>query len=180
VSTFLRPSHCLPPQLKKNDLEAMLAANPKKGNDKFELRKRVRFGMSKKSIKALLEELDDCNKELERFTDKSEKIESFRKTLKPSFANRLQRIQQYATSLHQTLSVCWSCSCKNHSTSLELDQRDSLYASGMKSASRSQKTCFRVSFSSGSDAQLWNWQAAEITVDEDDSSESLQVVAKPQ
>jgi len=40
----------------------MLAANPKKGNEKFEFRKRVRFGMSKKSIKALLEELDDCNK----------------------------------------------------------------------------------------------------------------------
>jgi len=157
----------------------MLAANPKKSNDKFELRKRVRFGMSKKSIKALLEELDDCNKELERFTDKSEKIESFRKTVKPSFANRLQRVQKYASSLHQALSVCWSCSCENHSTNLELDQRGSLYASGMKAASISQKTCFKVSFSSGPDAQTWSWQAAEITVDEDDSRESLQIVAKP-
>ena len=168
-----------PTQLKKNDLEAMLAANPKKSNDRFELRKRVRFGMSKKSIKALLEELDDCNKELERFTDKSEKIDSFRKTVKPSFAKKLQRIQKYATSLHQTLSVCWACSCKDHSTSLELDQRGSLYASGMKPANASQKTCFKVSFSSGADAQLWKWQAAEITIDEDDGCDSLEIVAKP-
>ena len=47
-----------------DDLEAMLSANPKKSNDRFEFRKRVKFGMTKKSIKALLEELAECNKEL--------------------------------------------------------------------------------------------------------------------
>ncbi|KAL5444461.1 hypothetical protein PMIN06_008374 [Paraphaeosphaeria minitans] len=84
----------------------MLAVNPKKGNDRFEFRRRVKFGRSKKSIKALFEELDDCNKELERFTDKSERIEIIRrKTFKPSFANRLQHIQKYALTLHETLSV---------------------------------------------------------------------------
>ncbi|KAF2676720.1 hypothetical protein K458DRAFT_396613 [Lentithecium fluviatile CBS 122367] len=169
-------------ELKKNDLEALLAANPKKSNDKFEFRKRVRFGMSKKSIKALLGELDDCNKELERFTDKSEKIESFRKTVKPSFANKLQRIQKYATSLHQTLSSCWACSCKNHSTSLELDQRGSLYASGMKTKSITSKTCFKVSFASGPNAQFWSCQAAEIFIedeDEDDHCGALHLMAKP-
>ena len=35
-------------------------ANPKKGNDKFEFRKRIRFGMSKKTVKALLEDLNAC------------------------------------------------------------------------------------------------------------------------
>jgi hypothetical protein len=158
----------------------MLAANPKKSNDKFELRKRVRFGMSRKSIKALLEELNDCNKELERFTDKSEKIETLRKAVKPSFANRLQRIQKYATSLHETLNMCWSCSCSTHSTSLELDRRGSLYASGMRTARLSSKTCFKVSFSSGPDAQLWRCQAAEIVVeDEDDSCDVLHLSPKP-
>ncbi|KAF2028401.1 hypothetical protein EK21DRAFT_69917 [Setomelanomma holmii] len=93
-------------ELSRNDLEAILAANPKKGNDKFELGKRIRFGMNKKGIKALLEELDDCNKELERFTEKSEKIETYRKSVKPAFASRLQRLQGYAKSLHG--SLLWS------------------------------------------------------------------------
>ncbi|KAF3042184.1 hypothetical protein E8E12_008863 [Didymella heteroderae] len=72
-------------QLRRNDLEALLVANPKKSNDKFEIRKRIRFGMSKKTVKALLEELNDCNRELERFTEKSEKIETYRKAAKPSW-----------------------------------------------------------------------------------------------
>lgn len=167
-------------ELKKNDLEAMLAANPKTANDKFELRKRVRFGMNKKTIKALLQELDECNKELERFTDKSERLESSRKVVKPSFAAKLQRIQRYALSLHQTLSVCWSCSCKSHSTSLELDQRSSLYQTKMQLSSTSPRTCFRVSFSSGPDAQLWNWQAAEIVIEEEqDECDVLPSSTKP-
>ncbi|KAJ4303063.1 hypothetical protein N0V90_001954 [Kalmusia sp. IMI 367209] len=173
-------------ELTRNDLEAMLAANPKKGNERFEFRKRVKFGMSKKSIKALLEELDDCNKELERFTDKSERIETIRrKTIKPSFANRLQRIQKYAITLHETLSTCWSCSCQSsHSTSLQLDQRSDLYASGlMKGSSHTSKTYFKVSFSSDPNevSQLWSWQAAEIVVEEEEdrSSAMLQPPTMP-
>lgn len=161
----------------------MLAANPKKSNDRFEFKKKVKFAMGKKAIKALLEELDDCNKELERFTDKSEKIETFRKTIKPSFAKRLQRIQRYAASLHETLSVCWSCSCKSyHKTSLQLDQRGSLYANGLKKANPSPKTCFKVSFLSSSEdiKQLWTWQAAEIVVDdEDEKCVAFRPVSKP-
>jgi hypothetical protein len=124
--------------------------------------------MSKKSIKALLEELNDCNRELERFTEKSEKIETYRKAAKPSFAARLQRIQGYAKNVHT--SLCWSCSCKNtHRTSLRLEPRESLYASGMRS-SDDTKTCFTVSFSSlAADSGVpWTWQAAEINVEEDD------------
>ncbi|KAF1957487.1 hypothetical protein CC80DRAFT_503816 [Byssothecium circinans] len=168
-------------ELSRNDLEALIVANPKK-NDKFEFRKRVKFGMSKKGIKALLEELDDCNKELERFTEKSEKIETVRKSVKPSFANRLQRIQKYATGLHETLSVCFSCACKSsHSTNLRLDQRGTLFASGKK-ANQTPKTCFNVSFSSISDddTHLWNWQAAEIVVEEEeDDYFELQPGTKP-
>ncbi|KAF2446129.1 hypothetical protein P171DRAFT_483499 [Karstenula rhodostoma CBS 690.94] len=164
-------------ELTRNDLEAMLAANPKKGNDRFEFRKRVKFGMSKKSIKALLEELDDCNKELERFTDKSERIETIRrKTIKPSFANRLQRIQKYASTLHETLSTCWSCTCESsHRTRLQLDQRSDLYTSATtKKSSQSSATCFKVSFSSDpGDSQLWSWQAAEILVEEEEDDLSL-------
>jgi hypothetical protein len=146
-----------------------LAANPKKANDKFEFGKRVRFGMNKKAIKALLEELDDCNKELERFTEKSEKIETYRKSVKPAFASRLQRIQGYAKSLHD--SFLWSCTCKSsHKTSLQLEPRGNLFASGMKITS---KTTFTVSFTTAATTTddsdgAWTWQAAEILVDEED------------
>ncbi|KAF1971802.1 hypothetical protein BU23DRAFT_173135 [Bimuria novae-zelandiae CBS 107.79] len=173
-------------ELTRSDLEAILVANPQKSNDRFEFRKRVKFGMSKKAIKALLEELDDCNKELERFTDKSERIETIRrKATKPSFANRLQRIQRYALTLHDTLSACWSCACHSlHSTSLQLEQRSDLYASApMKASLQSSKTCFKVSFATDSKdvSQLWTWQAAEILVEEDEEEKpiSLQLPMSP-
>lgn len=132
--------------------------------------------MSKKAIKALLGELEDCNKELERFTDKSERIETIRrKTVKPSFANRLQRIQKYAADLHDTLYTCWSCTCQSsHATSLQLDQRSGLYASATtKKSIQSSKTCFKVSFSSNSEDawQPWIRQAAEIVIEEEEEAE---------
>ncbi|KAF2823768.1 hypothetical protein CC86DRAFT_408790 [Ophiobolus disseminans] len=157
-------------ELSRNDLEALLAANPKKGNDKFEIGKRIRFGMNKKAVKALLEELDDCNKELERFTDKSEKIETFRKSVKPAFATRLQRIQSYAKSLHG--SLLWSCACSaSHKTSLQLEPRGNLFASGMRKT-LDTKTCFTVSFTtiSATDDAPWRWRAAEIQVEDEDWS----------
>ncbi|KAH8725263.1 hypothetical protein GQ44DRAFT_616408 [Phaeosphaeriaceae sp. PMI808] len=153
-------------EISRNDLEAILVANPKKADDKFEVGKRIRFGMNKKAIKALLEELDDCNKELERFTEKSEKIETYRKSVKPAFANRLQRVQGYAKNLHG--SLLWSCSCKHsHKTSLQLEPRGNLFATGLKQKS---KTSFTVSFTTTTtenDAS-WTCQAAEIHVDEED------------
>lgn len=165
-------------QLRRNDLEALLVANPKKSNDKFEIRKRIRFGMSKKNVKALLEELNDCNRELERFTEKSEKIETYRKAAKPSFATRLQRIQGYAKNLHS--SLCWSCTCKEaHRTSLQLEHRANLYASGMRISA--SKTCFTVSFSSlASDpSSMWSWQAAEINIEDEEDSGLTSSLSSP-
>lgn len=123
--------------------------------------------MNKKAIKALLEELDDCNKELERFTDKSEKIETYRKTVKPAFATRLQRIQGYAKSLHG--SLLWCCACKSsHKTSLQLEPRGNLFASGSKKMT--SKTCFTVSFTTAVEEGKgpWTWKAAEIHVEDED------------
>jgi hypothetical protein len=168
-------------QLTRNDLEAIIAANPKKG-DKFEFRKRVRFGMKKKTIQALLEELDDCNKELERYTDKSERLETIRKTSKPSFATRLQRIQSLAKNLHSSILSSWSCSCRSfHQTSLQLEQRETLYVSAVKKTDLSQGTCFVVSFSSsGGDMHPWTWQEAEIRIEEEDASATKALpVSKP-
>jgi len=135
--------------------------------------------MSKKTVKALLEELNDCNRELERFTEKSEKIETYRKAAKPSFAARLQRIQGYAKNLHTSLS--WSCSCREtHQTSLQLEPRGNLYASG-KVISTAKKTSFKVSFSTlaaDPDAS-WRWQAAEIAVEEEEDDIGLTPLSPP-
>jgi hypothetical protein len=157
-------------QLSRNELEALLVANPKKANDKFELGKRIRFGMNKKGIRALLEELDDCNKELERFTEKSEKIETIRKSVKPAFATQLQRIQGYAKTLHD--SILWSCSCKSsHTTSLQLEPRGQLFANGRKKA---PKTSFTVSFTTAAAGNTpWTRQAAEVMVDDEEDEHPI-------
>lgn len=127
--------------------------------------------MSKKTIKGLLDELDECNKELERFGEKSEKIETYRKSVRPSYATRLQRLQGYAQSLHDSLTLCWSCSCKStHKSSLQLDPRGNLFATGAKKTMMSSKTSFHVSFSThavDSKQTPWIWQAAEICMDDE-------------
>jgi hypothetical protein len=160
----------------RDDLEALLVANPQQSNNKFEFKKRVRFGMSKKTIKGLLEELDNCNKELERFTDRSEKLETYRKPTKPSFAARLQRVQGYAKNLHNVLLSSFTCSCaSSHCTHLQLDQRVDLYSSGNRTKSGPVGTCFKVSFSST--CTRWTWQEAHIDIEEDDTT-SLPVMTK--
>jgi hypothetical protein len=133
--------------------------------------------MNKKAIRALLEELDDCNKELERFTEKSEKIETIRKSVKPAFASRLQRIQGYAKSLHD--SLFWSCSCKSsHKTSLQLEPRGQLFASGMKRTS--YKTSFTLSFTTtATEDGSWTWQAAEVLVDEEEEEPAPRLTSSP-
>ncbi|OCK75824.1 hypothetical protein K432DRAFT_161307 [Lepidopterella palustris CBS 459.81] len=164
----------------RNELEAMLVANPQQANHKFEFKKRVKFGMSKRTIKKLLEELDDCNKELERFTERSEKLEPYRRATKPSLAKRLQRIQSYAKSLHQVLVQSWSCSCRSsHCTNLQLEQRITGYSSGfMKTRGEADGgTCFTVSFSST--CSPWTWQEAEILMQENDNDDFGKLTNKP-
>ena len=141
----------------------------------------MRFGMNKKTIKALLEELDECNKSLERFTEKSEKIETYHRATKPSYASRLQKLQRYAKTLHESLSVCWSCSCKlSHRTSLELEPREDVFALRGQKPTAMPKTSFRVAFSTtASDVSGVSWlvQAAEICVE--DEEEGIVTMAPP-
>ncbi|CAN9380991.1 hypothetical protein CC77DRAFT_141742 [Alternaria alternata] len=169
-------------ELTRNNLDTLLAANPKKSNDKFEFRKRVRFGMSKKKLSALLEKLDECNRQLERFTEKSEKIETYHRPSKPSYATRLQKLQRYAKILHDALCVCWSCSCKSsHTASLQLDPRGDIFAPRFREALRNNKTSFNISFSTispDSSGVSWTFQAARICVDEEDDA-CLSPMASP-
>lgn len=138
--------------------------------------------MSKKTIKALLEELDKCNKQLERLTKNSEKIETYHKATKPSYATRLRKLQRYAKTLHESLTVCWSCSCRaSHKTSLQLEPRGSVFAARTQKRTQSLKISFNVSFSTiapeGSGVP-WQFQAAEICV-EDEEDMCLTPMASP-
>jgi len=138
--------------------------------------------MSKKTIKALLEQLDKCNQQLERLTKNSEKIEMYHKATKPSYATRLRRLQRYAKMLHESLTVCWSCSCRaSHKTSLQLEPRGSVFAARTQKKTQSLKVSFNVSFSTiapeGSGVP-WHFQAAEICV-EDEEDMCLTPMASP-
>lgn len=151
----------------RNDLEAMLVANKPKAAQKFEFRKRVKFSMNKKKVKKLLEELDDCNKELERFTEKSEKLEPYRKNSKPSIAQKLQKVQAYARVLHQTLVGAFSCSCRtSHSTNLHLECRELTHKPGWRRATCEPGTIFTISFVDKSSS--WMVKEAQICFPEDE------------
>lgn len=160
----------------RDDLEAMLVANGRpKPAQRFEFRKRVKFTMNRKKIKRLLEELDECNKELERFTEKSEKLEPYRKNSKPSIAQKLQKIQTYARILHHTMVEAFRCSCRaSHFTNLHLERRDlNSKSTRMRKATCEPGTIFTVSFTDQSSS--WLVKEAQICFSEDDEdlSESM-------
>jgi hypothetical protein len=138
--------------------------------------------MRKKNVNALLEKLDECNKQLERLTEKSEKIETYHRPTKPSYATRLQKLQRYAKILHDALCVCWSCSCKSsHTASLQLDPRGDMFAPRSQKKLCSTKTSFDISFStisSDGTGVPWSFQAARICVDEEED-DYLSPMASP-
>ncbi|EON62852.1 hypothetical protein W97_02077 [Coniosporium apollinis CBS 100218] len=156
----------------RDNLETLLSANPQKADNKFEFSKRIKFSISKKRIKGLLEDLNECNKELERFTDKSERLEPYRSAWKASQVAPLQRVQRYAKRLHDVLSLAWTCSCNaSHSTTLRLEPRAiTARSKNMKIKGRQgDVTCFKVCFSSSSSP--WTWQEAEIRVEDQPSDQ---------
>jgi hypothetical protein len=129
--------------------------------------------MNKKTIKVLLDELAQCNRELERFTERSEKFETtLRKSTKPSLATKLQHIQELARNLHSSILSSWSCSCRSHhKTNLLLDQRETLYITSSKKSQPASKISFSVSFATlGDSVSPWTWQEAEIQIEDDDVS----------
>ncbi|ELR10334.1 hypothetical protein VC83_07938 [Pseudogymnoascus destructans] len=59
------------------DLQSLLIKAPRKDNH-FEFGRRVKFGMKLKKFTRLLDELDSENRKLERFADKTERLETYR------------------------------------------------------------------------------------------------------
>ncbi|KAI4667779.1 uncharacterized protein J4E88_010029 [Alternaria novae-zelandiae] len=134
--------------------------------------------MEEVEIKILLDDLDECNRQLERFTEKSKMIETCHKPMKPVYATRVHKLQRYAKALHESLAVCWSCSCKSsHMARLQLEARDNVFAPTHQkmfpSSKNSSKTSFNVTFSTVSSDENgvpWSFQAAEICVDDEEDA----------
>jgi hypothetical protein len=146
------------------DLQALLKSIPRKDR-KFEFRRRIKFSMSKKKLKSLLDDLDGCNRELERFTDKSERLEPFRATSnsKLSYTPPLPQIRTYAKSLYDVL--CSGRECHTfHRAKLQLDARITpakRKSSSMKSrdaSSNEDEALFKASLYVG------HWQDIHIRI----------------
>jgi hypothetical protein len=107
----------------RSDLQAILEANPPI-NNKYEFRKRVKFGLKVKDMKRLLKELDDNNKTLARFQEKTDTLAPYKKPNKNHFAT-IHRIRGHAKNLHDAI-ISRGRSCKSHkvhSLKLGLDKR---------------------------------------------------------
>lgn len=126
--------------------------------------------MKLKKFKRLLDELDSENRKLERFTDKTERLEPYRCAKPTSMFNPpLNDIRLYAKNLYGVLCVGAGCSQSRHQAKLQLEKR--LYpkrtkASWKQSKEISQNTrpCFRVSLYAS------RWQDVEVQIIESEPS----------
>ena len=153
-------------QLARDDLEAMILANPRQSSGNFEFKKRIKFGLTKKRIKVLLDELEFNIKELERFTDRGEKLEQRGKGVWNATAGApWERLRQSAKQLHQAVTR-WNCPCHTeHATNLELEQRVEISKSKRRKRSNMKDgISFTVSFTTFDETML-QWQEAEIKID---------------
>ncbi|KAK3937486.1 hypothetical protein QBC46DRAFT_460845 [Diplogelasinospora grovesii] len=85
------------------------------------------FTMKRKDVRRLLAELKECNDRLEQFIEKAQKFEqpsAQATTSKPHLSTPLQKISEYATSLHHVLLQAWCCtSHSRHHAHLLLEHR---------------------------------------------------------
>jgi hypothetical protein len=127
-------------------------------------------------MKTLLDDLDECNKELERFTDKSERLAPYRKVPKKPVANPLNNVRTYAKALYNVL--CIGASCHGfHKAMLGLERRTKALRSSRPLASTSgDELSFAVSFLVCQDPANPNllriWQETQIQVIIDDKASS--------
>ncbi|KFY22861.1 hypothetical protein V493_06278 [Pseudogymnoascus sp. VKM F-4281 (FW-2241)] len=151
------------------DLQSLLIKAPRKDN-RFEFGRRVKFGMKLKKFKRLLDELDIENRKLERFTDKTERLEPNRCAKPTSIFNPpLNDIRLYAKNLYEVLCVGAGCSQSRHQAKLQLEKR--LYPKRTKASWKQSKEisenirpCFRVSLYAS------RWQDVEVQILETESS----------
>lgn len=126
--------------------------------------------MKLKKFKRLLDELDSENQKLDRFTDKTERLEPHRFAKPTSIFNPpLDDIRLYAKNLYGVLCVGAGCSQSRHQAKLQLEKR--LYPKRTKASWKQSKEigqntrpCFRVSLYAS------RWQDVEVQIVESESS----------
>jgi hypothetical protein len=135
----------------RGDLEAILDAN-RPHNNKYEFRKRVKFGLKIKDMKRLLRELDENNKTLARFQEKTDTLAPYKKPNKNHFTS-LNRIRGHAKDLHAAI-ISRGRGCKfhkMHNLKLGLDKRIAPTRAEAKRAFwKPQDIDFRILFSTES------------------------------
>ncbi|KFY59947.1 hypothetical protein V496_05488 [Pseudogymnoascus sp. VKM F-4515 (FW-2607)] len=160
------------------DLQSLLIKAPRKDNH-YEFGRRVKFGMKLKKFKRLLDELDSENRKLERFTDKTERLEPYRSAKPTSMFNPpLNDIRLYAKNLYGVLCVGAGCSQSRHQAKLQLEKR--LYPKRTKASwkqskevSQSTRPCFRVSMYAS------RWQDVEVQILDSEYSADEQRANQP-
>ena len=155
----------------------MVLANPRQASGKFEFKKRVKFGLSKKRIKKLLEELDLNIRELERFADHGEKLEQRSKGAWKTSLN-WERLRQGAEQLHGAVTT-WNCPCQtDHATNLGLEQRlDITKSKRLKRGNGKDDISFSVSFTSFDMATL-EWREAEVRIEPKQEMEDIPEISR--
>jgi hypothetical protein len=107
--------------------------------------------MKKGKLKKLLEEFDTCNKRLDSYTSKANKIEeAYRAQRKSKFAYPLRLIQENAEKLHNALGRTWCTARSTHRAGLLLEQRLAKRRKHMTNLPDKPKVecdvnCFRIS-----------------------------------
>ncbi|TVY83720.1 hypothetical protein LSUE1_G003386 [Lachnellula suecica] len=127
------------------DLESLLANNPQR-EGKFEFSKRVKFSMSRKRMKSILDELDDYNKQLEGFTTKTSQLDSFESSVKSTLSLPFNdQIRSYAKNLYKV--ICLGIDCQySHKAKLKLEQRSKAQKFGSRPHAAKQARRSEISF----------------------------------
>lgn len=117
--------------------------------------------MKRQKVRRLLEELDICNRRLDTYTNKAEKLEEpYKAEKKSKFALPLRLIEENAARLYDVLSRTWCSAHSSHHAGLLLEQR--LVKKRRRMASQQKKhaeecdvNCFGISLLQSPSTRKW-------------------------
>ncbi|RDW59872.1 hypothetical protein BP6252_12959 [Coleophoma cylindrospora] len=165
-------------QISQQGLEVILRSNPTSRKDGilgFQFSKRVKFTMKRQKVKRLLEELEMCNRRLDTYANKAEKLESPYKAAKQSkFALPLYMVEENTARLYDVLSRTWCSNHSSHHAGLLLEQRlvkkrNRKTGRERDPAEKCDINCFRISLLQSPSTR--RWLEVEFRLTEESSQE---------
>ena len=127
----------------------------------FQFSKRVKFTMKRQKVRRLLDELETCNRRLNTYANKAEKLEEPYKAEKQSkFALPLRLIEENAARLYDVLSRTWCSAHSSHHAGLLLEQRlvkkqKRMTSQQKKYAEKCDVNCFGISLLQSPSPMKW-------------------------